>query len=153
MAGDLAAAAAHFIKRYEWGWWCTLTFRGNPSSDYANKLFRCWMHKLNRKTFGNNYYKRGEGLRWIRGTELQKREAVHFHVLVSSDAVPSRAEAKAYWVKLAGDAKVAEYDPSRGAAYYLVKEYAANGNIDLGGTWSCVPPMLSGAAPKPTQCS
>lgn len=151
MASDLAATAAEFIKQYEWNWWVSLTFRGTPSHGLGDKLFHCWMNKLNRKTFGSHYYRRAEGLRWIRGTELQERNVVHFHALIAGDPKPTIAEASAYWAAMAGGAEIRVYDPFRGAAYYSVKKYATDGNMDLGGRWPCFPPKLDGVVSRPPQ--
>jgi len=151
MDSDLTAAAADFIRQYEWNWWCSLTFMGCPSEPLAHKLFRCWINKLNRKTFGSNYYRRGEGLRWIRGSELQKRESIHFHVFIAGDPKPTCEEAQALWESLGGNAKVEAYDPTLDAAGYTVKQYAAEGNIDLGGPWPCLPHKLNGIGVRPPQ--
>jgi hypothetical protein len=145
-------AAASFMKQYDWNWWCTLTFTNPPSWDVADLAFRKWINKLNRRTFGNNYYKRPtEGLRWLRGVELQQREAIHFHVRVAGDPKPAWDIAEKFWGTLAGDAQITPYDPDRGATYYLVKKYAADGNLDLGGPWKHIAPQLSGVVRRPTR--
>ena len=147
----LFEAAGSFAKRYDWNWWCTLTFKGTPRWDDADRTFRKWLNKLNRRTFGNNYYKRpSEGLRWLRGTELQQRQAIHFHVLVAGDPKPAWNTAAKMWSQLAGDASIDAYDPTRGAAFYMMKKYAGDGNLDLGGTWQTTPTVLSGVVRQPT---
>ena len=147
-------AAASFIKRYDWNWWCTLTFKGKPPQELAHKVFRRWLHKLNRRTFGNNYYKRPtEGLRWICTAERQRRSSLHFHVLIAGDPKPAWDTAEKFWNQIAGNAQIAVYDSERGAAYYMLKQYAATGNMDLGGPWKCMPSQLSGVATRPTHCS
>ena len=141
----LLGAAAEFVRRYDWDWWCHLTFKNPPPFERAESAFRCWMNALNRRTFGNNYYRRpNEGLRWLRGVELQQRDAVHFHALVAGGPKPTCDFATKLWRKLAGDAAITVYDPTRGAARYLVKEYADSGNLELGGPWTHTPSKLSG---------
>lgn len=145
-------AASAFVKQYDWNWWCTLTFKHPPTWESANSTFRKWLNKLNRKTFGNNYFKRpSEGLRWLRGVELQQRDAIHFHALVAGDPKPHREEAVQLWEGMAGDAQINVYDPTLGAAYYIVKKYAADGNLDLGGPWANISSKLSGVVRRPTQ--
>lgn len=146
--------AASFVCRYDWYWWCHLTFRTPPTWDWAVSAFSRWMNKLNRSTFGNNYYKRpNEGLRWLRGVERQQLGARHFHVLVAGSPKLHRDEATRLWGKLAGNAQIDVYDPTRGAAIYIVKKYAAEGNLDLGGPWTCIPTKLSGVVQGPTRGS
>ena len=145
-------AAALFIRQYDWSWWCHLTFTQPPTWVNADKIFRRWMNKLNRRTFGRNYYRRpNQGLRWLRGVELQQRDAIHFHVLVAGDPKMHHEEAVRDWVKKAGDAQISVYDPTLGAANYIVKEYAACGNLDMGGVWTRVPSNLSGLIKSPAQ--
>lgn len=144
--------AGDFIRQFDWSWWCTLTFKRRPAWERADSAFRCWMNKLNRKTFGRNYWRRpGQGLRWLRGVELQQRDAIHFHVLVAGDPNIHREEAVKLWKRLAGDAQIDVYDPTLGAAYYIVKEYATEGNLDLGGVWPTNPTQLSGVVRRPSQ--
>jgi len=147
-------AAGEFICQYDWNWWCTLTFRRTPTWERADSAFRRWMNTLNRKTFGRNYYRRpGDGLRWLRGVEFQQRDAIHFHVLVAGDLKVHREKAVKLWRKLAGDAQITVYDSTRGAAYYLVKKYATDGNLDFGGVWLHLPFQLSGVVRRPGQGS
>ena len=150
----IVRGAGDFIRRYEWNWWCTLTFRTEIAYDLAESTFRRWLNKLNRKTFGNNYYKRpGEGLQWLRGTELQQRGVIHFHVLIAGDPKVHPEEAAKMWLGLAGDAQITVYDSDLGAAYYIVKRYSADGNLDLGGVWPQSPTKLNGVVRRPTQGS
>jgi len=142
----LTQAAVSLIQQSDWNWWCSLTFTRAPAIERAESAFHCWMNTLNRSTFGRNYYKRpGEGLRWIRGTERQhQRDAIHFHALIGGNPSSPISDASKIWSKLAGNAQIEVYDPSRKAAAYLVKEYATTGNLDLGGVWKTQPVDLSG---------
>ena len=129
----IAKAAADFIRQFDWNWWCTLSFEHPPTFTKAAARFNHWVNWLNRKTFGHFYYKRpGQGLRWVRGVELQQREAIHFHALVAGNPRPSIPEASERWHD---NNKIEPYDSSRKAAEYMVKEYAAEGNLDFGGVW------------------
>lgn len=147
-------AATSFFKQYDWNWWCTLTFKGKPPQHLADKTFKKWLNKLNRRTFGNNYYKRSaEGLRWMRTTERQRRASLHFHVAIAGDPKPAWDTAEKFWEQMAGDAQVRAYDPERGGIYYMLKNYASTGNVDMGGPWRQIPPQFSGVVSRPTQCS
>lgn len=138
---ELAAARAWglFLHRYPWQWYCHLTFRRRVSVDRALMTFRHWMHKLNRKQFGNRYVSRGhEGIRFVRGLEWQNRGAPHFHaMLIDCDRLAIEA-AVAAWQQLAGDAMILKFDHSQGGAFYVAKVYGpyGRGDLDFGGEWS-----------------
>jgi len=134
----IVSAYAAFLRRQRWDWWCHLTFRRSPSYERASQVFMTWLNHLNRKVYGKNYAKRGQGLQWVRGTELQKRGARHFHVLLSGCANLSIEDAVADWRKLAGDSKISVYDECQGAVFYVAKVYTGGrlGDLDFGGPWT-----------------
>ena len=138
---SIVSAYAAFLRRQRWHWWCHLTFRRKPAYERANRVFMTWMNHLNRKTFGKNYHKRGQGLLWVRGTELQKRGARHFHALLSGCANLSIEAASADWKKMAGDSKISVYDEHKGAVFYIAKVYAGGrlGDLDFDGPWMRLP--------------
>lgn len=138
-------AVAGFVRQFDWDWWCSLSFKNPPSIDRADSAFRCWMNTLNRCTFGRNYHRRpNQGLRWLRGVEIQQREAIHFHVLVAGSPKLHCRTASQLWRKLAGDAVIRVYDNTLGAAEYLIKHYASTGNLTVGGVWNRDTSYLSG---------
>ena len=136
----LPAAYAHCIRQCEWALWASLTFRGNPSQARALRVFRCWMHILQRRAFGRHYWNRKPRIRWVRGMERQRRGTWHFHVLLAAGPRVSAEYAAVQWRRLAGDADIRAYNPSKGAAYYLYKTYSTEvgGEVDLGGSWALV---------------
>ena len=138
---DIVIGYAAFLRRQRWSWWCHLTFRRSPSYERANRVFMTWLHHINRKTCGNNYYKRAQGLLWVRGTELQQRGARHFHALIAGCANLSIEDAVADWKKMAGDGKISTYDEHKGAVFYIAKVYAGGqrGDLDFGGPWTQLP--------------
>ena len=138
---DAAAAQAwgRFLHRFSWEWYCHLTFRRNLSVDRALMTFCHWMHRQNRREFGNRYASRGhQGIRHVRGLEWQNRGAPHFHVLMMDSDRLDIDEATADWKKLAGDALIVPYDDSRGGSFYVAKTSGpgGRGELDFGGQWS-----------------
>ena len=135
-AKPLVAAYAAFLCRYKWDWWCHLTFAKAPSRTRAFASVNAWLNGLNRKVFGKNYANRGQGIRWVRGTEFQKLGAYHFHMLLSGCQDIHTNVGVASWRKLAGDAKIMLYEQNRGAEQYIAKVYRVNSALDFGGSWT-----------------
>ena len=143
---DAAAAApvyVEFIVRHKWDWFCHLTLPRPRSRDFSTNKVRAWINQLNRKIFGNNYWKRGQGVQWVRSTEQQERGAYHFHLLIAGCEDLDIDYAVERWARLSGDtlrlgysAKIQVYDASYGdkAADYLVK-HNTDGDLDFGGPW------------------
>lgn len=124
-----------FLSVWPWSWFTTHTFRRETHPESANKVWRLWIHQLNRQIFGPRYYKRSsDGVIWARGSEYQQRGALHYHALIGR--VPDwvhRLDWLDAWDDLAGFARVEPYDPSKGARFYLGKYVLKGGEVDLGG--------------------
>lgn len=121
-------------------WFVTLTFRkGYVHPEVAHKAWKLFVHWLNRTQFGNRYYKRTEGVRWARALEYQRRGVIHFHALVGDVANVGRLTMMDKWWDAYGIARIYPYDPQLGAAHYLAKYIAKDGEIDLGGAWTFGP--------------
>ncbi len=136
--GEVSSTWGTWLHGYPWGWWCHLTFLIPPSRERAEALFKAWLHGINRKLFGHNYYRYHDGARWVRGIEWQRRGAIHFHVLIAEADRLKIADAVKSWKKLSGgDAKIELYDREQDATHYLAKVYAGRqtGEIHLGGRW------------------
>lgn len=120
-----------------WSWYGHLTFRGYPHPETACKTYDLWVHKLNRYLFGCKYWKHAEkGITWARGTELQRRGSIHFHLIAGR--IPgdvNRFHWMDEWFKLGGISRLYPYKVSKGAEYYLAKSTYAwkRGEVDLGG--------------------
>jgi hypothetical protein len=135
-----------------WSLFVTLTFQTAPHPEAASKVFDLWVHRMNRRQYGVNYWKHPErlGVWWVRATEYQQRGALHFHALVGG--VPSgwafslmqdwetlgRSRTGALeWKTKTGYARIYPYgqDGKTGAEYYVSKSMYAfkRGEIDLGG--------------------
>ncbi len=124
-----------------WDWFGHLTFREAIHPEAADKVFNKWVHEINRRVFGVRYWNRKEtdGVLWARGLEMQKREVIHYHFLMSR--VPGdlkRLEMMDAWDKIAGYARIKPYEPSKGAEQYISKYVAKGGEVDFGGPLSLV---------------
>lgn len=128
---------SQFLSQYSWNWWTTLTFRESVHPEAAGKVFDLWVHQLNKEIFGNRYYKKKNlGVIWARGTEIQNRGAIHYHLLMGN--IPDRVRRMDYvdlWFNMAGIGRIFDYIPSHGAESYMSKSTYAwkRGEIDLGG--------------------
>ena len=138
-AAAVVEAYGRWLHKFNWGWWCHLTFRTPPSLDRALLTFRTWLRDINYQVFGRNYYKYHLGARWVYGMEYQRRGAIHFHVLIADCAHLPIEAAQQAWKRFSrgGDAKIELYTRSKGATYYLAKVYYDHqaGEIDFGGRW------------------
>lgn len=74
-------------------------------------------------------------LAWVRGFEIQKwRGAPHIHALVGNLDNKRYAEVGLWWWQAYGLCKIEEYDPARGAGFYLCKYVTKElADLDFGG--------------------
>jgi hypothetical protein len=138
---QLGREHAEFLQRPEWGWdWFGhLTFREEKHPEAAEKIFKKWVHGINRKVFGMRYWNRKDrdGVMWARGSEMQQRGVLHYHFLMSR--VPGdlkRLVMMDEWNKLAGFARIHPFEVAKGGETYVVKYAAKGGQIDFGGPLS-----------------
>lgn len=131
---------------FEWSLYGHFTFRDVLGGDgvlrhvhpeSAGKTWDVFIHELNRKIFGQRYWKRPtEGVSWARASEYQVRGAIHYHAVIGR--VPPeirRLDLMDKWNARAGYARIYPYEVGRGAEFYLSKSCYAwkKGEIDLGG--------------------
>lgn len=152
--GQLPEVWGHFLSEWPWSWFTTNTFRDEVHPEAADKTWGIWVHQLNRLIFGCRYYKRSaDGVIWARGSEYQRRGALHFHALIGR--VPDwvrRLDWLDQWDELAGFARIEPYDASKGARFYLGKYVLKGGEVDLGGPLTLSPLYNFGevvATPQP----
>ena len=161
---DLVSAWSTYVESLgTWDWFATLTFRSEVHPESADKRYRVWCSKINRELFGNRWWKRGRGVRWIRALELQRRGVIHFHVLLGAPGLGDlrRLRWMDVWDDLAGWARI---EPPRSAGAvrrYCAKYVVKGGEIDIGGalpraasrpTWPGRGPVLNrppGRRPRP----
>lgn len=138
------------MERWPWDWFCTLTFRGDAvHPEAADKRFRVWVSKINRELYGRRWRKRGQGVRWVRAMEMQRRGVPHFHALLGAEGLDElrRLWWMDRWNQLAGFAKIEP--PKNGGAVrgYCAKYVAKGGELDVGGPGMHEPPRTSWPAP------
>lgn len=124
------------LGRYEWHWFCTMTFRDATHPERADKLFRLWNSKLNRMLFGARWHKKTSRITyWARGLEYQRRDVIHYHALVGCRAKNLNHHAlRRYWGEawndLAGFARIEEVRSTVDTVRYLTKYITKGGEID-----------------------
>jgi len=134
-----------FLQRYEWQWFCTLTFRDFVHPESADKRFRTLISKLNRKLFGPRWSKKpSETVFWARGIEYQKRDVLHFHALIGCpgidlDSYTIRRHWADKWNEMAGFARIKKIRSAKEAARYVTKYVTKGGQIDLSPNVSSTP--------------
>jgi len=119
---------------YRWDWYFTGTFRDDRLAPEAcDRNWKIWTHQLNRRVFGVRYTKRGQGAAWLRGTENHRhRNVTHYHALVGGGVGAENVfEWMERWNTLAGFARIFPYDRARGAAWYVTKYVAKEGEVDV----------------------
>jgi len=128
-------AWADFLARFEWTWFSTLTFRESVHPEKAAKLFHVWWCMMNQKLYGRRWMKKGQGVRWIRAIEMQKRNVLHYHALIGGKATPALVarEFEEAWWDLAGICRMSLVESQGAALAYVSKYVSKGGQIDLGG--------------------
>lgn len=75
-------AYSEWLSSEKWDCFLTLTDPGLSHPEAMYKRTRYFMNSVNRKLYGRNYYKRGQGIEHVIGLERQKRGSVHSHSLI-----------------------------------------------------------------------
>lgn len=148
-AAATQAAGRWIGQQAEWKWWATLTFKEPVSDGRATKALNLWLRKLAQAE--DRHFMAA----WSLETQVNGRP--HFHVLLDHPLTTLDSggaslfnetevqEIRPEWFSVswlcadpaAGNARVRKYDPSGGAAFYLVKD----------GEWD-----LRVACPRPPEC-
>jgi hypothetical protein len=130
-----------FLGQWRWEWSLDLTFRGIVHPEEADKRFRRFVPRMNRDAYGSRWRERGWGFRWARGSEYQRRGAIHFHVLMTAVGLtrPRRLRPRTWmkiWHKLGGYGKVRKLESlwdEMTARRYLCKGVPDRGEVEIGG--------------------
>lgn len=144
------------LTRYQWDWFLTMTFRDRKDKykpDYvhpevADKLWRVFVSKLNRRLYGQRWYRTpGKSIYWVRAMEWQKRGVLHYHALAgdtqSLNTRASRRFWKEEWFLLAGIARIDRVFGIDDVAAYVSKYVVKGGEIDVSPSLACYARQLS----------
>lgn len=114
MDRQLSDAWGDFLSRYPWDWFLTLTFRDPTQSFRAHRLFGYFVKDIEKAA--------GVPVGWFRGDEYGSRLGrFHMHALMLNVAHLRRLSWMDDWNPRAGFARIVEFDPKLGAAYYCAK--------------------------------
>jgi hypothetical protein len=148
---------AHYIQWAMWAghpkpdvWFGTFTFKTFVTDTKSTKLLIAWVGRLKQAYDDKGSHR----LRWICATEWQRRDVVHFHLLISGVGLSelSRKRWEVRWEtgdRNAGFCRI--YDADRKAAPYLAKYMNKGGAITAGGYWRGLkaPGSVSCCQPRP----
>jgi len=124
-------AYSDWLAKFNWQWFCTLTFKDPPHPERAEKTFRYWIHRINQGLYGRRYFKRQEGVYWVLAMEYHKSGVIHFHALLADvedlNTRFSRSAARNLWFDLAGIGRVDPIDDRLQALTDYVSKYVTKG--------------------------
>jgi len=133
---DHQAAWQEFLGRWEWDWFCTFTFRGESvHPEKADKAFRHFVNIINRTLYGSRWFEHGDGIRWLRALEIQRRGVIHYHALLGDHKLHDlrRLTYMDKWDEIAGFARIEAIRSSVAVMRYVSKYVLKDGEIELGG--------------------
>jgi hypothetical protein len=129
------------LGRWEWEWFCTFTFRDLVHPEAADKRFRVLLSQANRVLYGVRWHKHGEGIRWVRALEYQKRDVIHYHALLAGVQDLRRLTWMDRWYDMAGIARIEPITTPDAVVRYVSKYVVKGGEIEL--SPNLVPPALA----------
>lgn len=151
---------AAFLSRYTWDWFCTFTFRVPTHPEAARKYYSVWLACLNRRVFGNGWWRLQKSVYWCLAYERHRSGALHMHALVGHplrdlNHAANRLQFMDLWFGLGKDGRAgngvngaAGFSPAKGpgiarifradnrcaVSAYVSKYVVKGGEIDLGGS-------------------
>ena len=96
----------------EWDWFATFTFKYPTSPRTANRLWRRWLHALEKEVNGQVHFVR----------VLEEGDNPHYHCVLSGVKEEKPSIWARVWHNIGGIAKIDPYTNS-GAAYYIGKKW------------------------------
>ena len=138
----LQQAWVEFIERFQpYGWFVTLTFKESKHPEQADRAFFRWIRNINESLYGRRYRECNKGVTWIKCIEYQKREVLHFHVLVGSPMLYKlkRLDFMKVWETgskigdtiINGYARILKFNAHGGAINYCSKYVFKGGEVDV----------------------
>lgn len=133
---QLRDAWVEFLSRYNFDWFCTLTFAEPVHPEHADKVWSLWVRELNVKLHGNHWRRTVHGgVYWVRASEYQTRGVLHFHALMGDvedlNAKARRLSRMDRWKELAGFAKVEQIDNDAAVNRYVSKYVTKGGEVTV----------------------
>lgn len=136
---ELFNEQADFLRTFEpYSWYSTLTFALDVHPERADRCWYRWVNKLNEVVVGRRYREKHiPGISWVRVTERQKRDVLHFHGLLEHPRIDKVSYDYAYqlWRRTSYYAgkmnKIKRYNSKLGACGYLAKYIMKYGEIDF----------------------
>jgi len=126
----LREAWVHFLHRYDWTWFTTLTWRSLPTSYTALNNTKNWLRTIVKDEKRNIGY-----FLCLEWTKLQNRP--HMHLLMGNLEGVRRDKWWSTWYTRYGAARILPYRAELGCAHYLtkyvLKDIYQRGSFELGG--------------------
>lgn len=110
---NLREALVSFLGEFKWDWYVTLTFENVSKTFTAWNNVNRWLENLQKGE------KRRIGYYIV--MELTEQGAPHLHLLMGNLSGVRTGKWWTLWYEKYGRAKIQEYDPKKGAGYYLTK--------------------------------
>ncbi|MBA7686999.1 hypothetical protein ES703_95459 [subsurface metagenome] len=131
-------------------WFATLTFKDYTSEYRAGKMLERWTGQMSEAVYARcrrlKESRDANDLRWIAATEWQKRDVIHFHLVLTANDLAdlSRKRWEGRWEKRGGGI-CRLYDADDHLAPYLSKylNKSRGGELRWGGTWRGITPPAS----------
>lgn len=123
----------------KWDVFLTLTDPGLSHPEHMYKRFRYFENSVNRRLYGNNFKRRGQGIETICGLERQTRGSVHCHSLIrlpDHDVKDPLQFSWRYWQKFAtelgGWARLDIPKSNADVVAYVTKYVVKDGDLIIG---------------------
>jgi hypothetical protein len=100
----------------------TLILRGNVHPEAADKRFRRFVMRFNRHLYGRRWLKHGQGIRWARTLECQRRGTLHYHVVFVGVSGLRPHDCARMWNDLVGIATIEPIRDTAASLHYLIKD-------------------------------
>jgi hypothetical protein len=109
-----------WLSKFDWQWFCTLTFRVYPPQTKATRLLKRWLAEMK---FDNGSAHFGYFFLLESGAS---KESLHWHGLILGlDDRTERVTWILRWLELAGAAEIGHFDKGENAIWYSVKALSA----------------------------
>lgn len=144
----------HILNQYKWDWFVTVTFANEwIHPEAADKKWRLWCSKLNRKLYGPRWYKKRKEIHWVRALEYHKSGVPHFHALMAHPAdlnqLMSRMEQVSDLAKFAGWSRIYPPRCQDAVAAYCSKYITKGGELDVSPFLPICDPVITATAQQP----